>query len=158
MHCALQDGTLTTEANLLLEACEGSGFTSSDLEAHFQNDWVFPQQHRSKGKLLWRIFDQSRKGLQDKVNASASEMLLLYVLLRHYSFAVLGIGQRSLPSLNHFAQLALVSTFCYWRSGGTLRRLRLLLVCRLLFGIMVGAMLPPMEIRISSLSFICFGI
>ena len=92
MHCALQDGTLTTEANLLLEACEGFGFTSSDLEAHFRNDWVFPQQHQSKGKLLWRIFDQSRKGLQDKVKASASEMLLLYVLLRH--FFICRVGHR----------------------------------------------------------------
>ena len=84
MHCVLQDGTLTTEASLLLTACEGLGFTSSDLEAHFKNDWVFPQQHQSKGKFLWRIFDQSRKALQDKVKASASEMLLLYVLLRQF--------------------------------------------------------------------------
>ena len=92
MHCALQDGTLTTEANLLLTASEGLGFTSSDLEAHFKNDWVFPQQHQSKGKLLWRIFDQSRKGLQEKIKASASEMLILYVLLRH--FFICRVGHR----------------------------------------------------------------
>ena len=84
MHCALQDGTVTTEAALLLSACEGIGVTSREIETHLKSDWDFPQQHRAKGNLLWRVFDESRKTLQDKVKASASEMLILYVLLRHF--------------------------------------------------------------------------
>jgi hypothetical protein len=84
MHSALQDGTLTTDAGLLLSSCEVVGITSKEIETHLKSDWVFPHAHRSKGKLLWRIFDQRGKSIQDKVKASASEMLVLYALLRHF--------------------------------------------------------------------------
>ena len=84
MHCALQDGTLTTKAFLLLSACRDIGVTSQEIENHLKTDWTFPQEHRAKGVLLWRVFDESRKTLQDKIKASASEMLILYVLLRHF--------------------------------------------------------------------------
>jgi hypothetical protein len=84
MHAALQDGTLTTEAALFLSACEEVGVASEHIGTFLKNGWSFPKASRSKGKALHRVFDSHRKSTSSKLKASASEMLGLYALLRHY--------------------------------------------------------------------------
>ena len=84
MHTFLQDGVLTTEAALLVAACVAKiGMTLDDLKNHFREEWCFPRQHKSKGTRLWLIF-QDRRVSPHKLKASASEMLQLYGLLRHF--------------------------------------------------------------------------
>ena len=84
MHTFLQDGVMTMEAALLLEACRTKLDMGLDvLRDHFQQQWSFPRQHQSKGRRLWQAF-QDRRVSAKKIKASASEMLQPYGLLRHF--------------------------------------------------------------------------
>ena len=84
MHTFLQDGALTVEAALLVQACRVKlGLTLDVLRNFFKQPWLFPRQHQSKGVRLWRVF-QDRRVCDRKIKASASEMLQLYGLLRHF--------------------------------------------------------------------------
>ena len=86
VHTWLQDGVLTVEATLMTKA-HGAQSAPERLRTFLQLPWNFPKDMGSKGKLLWRIFSTHRlddKNEVDKVRASASELLGLYSLLRHF--------------------------------------------------------------------------
>lgn len=84
MHSALQDGSLTTEAALLLSSAEVVGVTSSQMEAHFKRNWSYPRQRQHQGRHMWEIFESGRRLTETKIKATASDMLMLYTLLRHF--------------------------------------------------------------------------
>ena len=86
VHTWLQDGIFTVEATLIVRA-HGAASTPELLRTFLELPWKFPKDMGSKGKLLWRIFSKHRldeDGEVDKVRASASELLGLYSLLRHF--------------------------------------------------------------------------
>ena len=88
VHCALQDGSLTVECYRFIEAAEGLGLTSfPDIENYLKTTgWNWP--HSSKpASSLHRIFDSYRSDsskTNQRLKTSASEMISLYSLLRHY--------------------------------------------------------------------------
>lgn len=74
VHCMLQDGVLTTETYLLITAASAV-VSMRDLERYLKGDWCFPASSRAKSKVLWQVFDSARCPSQEKLKASASEML-----------------------------------------------------------------------------------
>ena len=106
MHSALQDGALTIEIHLFITACQSmcnKGY--EDVKAYFQLPWIFPQYQRSKGAGLYRIFSEYRRnkdGVMDKLRASATELIGMYSILRHWAESE--IGDREEMS-NHVASL-----------------------------------------------------
>ena len=59
-----------------------------DYEAFLKSDFKFPGWMTTKGSRLWRIFDSHRNDDDDrdgfKLKGDASEMMGLYILLRHF--------------------------------------------------------------------------
>ena len=104
-HSMLQDGVFTREVGLLLKAAEPYGVTMESVRIFLKDDrWQFPQAMAVKSKQLHLIFHSYRSGDTgdtDKVKASASELLGLYSLLRHFveinpdSFAALQLERKS---------------------------------------------------------------
>jgi hypothetical protein len=91
LHSALQDGTINVEAFLLVSACEELGLTTmTDLEAYFKYSWHFPAAFRAKGRSLYQVFDACRCPAQDRIKCTATEMLGVYGLLRHFVQTRLG--------------------------------------------------------------------
>lgn len=91
VHNMLQDGVFTTEATLFLRACGEFGIAYSDLRQLFHDDtWCFPHATRVKSKALYKVFDSWRtpRGEPDRVRCSASELLGLVGLLRHFAETV----------------------------------------------------------------------
>lgn len=87
VHSMLQDGVFTKEAWLFLQAAEPYGVTLEMVRAFLKNPrWRFPKAMESKSLQLHRIFDSYRNsdGGDEKLKASASELLGLYSLLRHF--------------------------------------------------------------------------
>ena len=86
MHSALQDGFLTEECSLVVSACRSTGVTFEDLRLYLDDDqWTFPKASGTKLKALSRVFSSYRVSVDsDKLKCSASELLGLYALLRHY--------------------------------------------------------------------------
>ena len=85
VHGILSDGILLAEMGLLIDADEGAG--RMDYEAFMKSDLRFPKQYAQKGNLLWRVFDSYRNSDDDtcaKIKADASELLGLYVVMRHF--------------------------------------------------------------------------
>ena len=83
VHCMLADGVFPIEVCLMISAAEGI-VTMKDLESYMKHGWVFPVASRAKGKALWQVFDTARCPSGEKLKGSASEMLGLYSLLRHF--------------------------------------------------------------------------
>ena len=93
MHSSLQDGMLTVDSHLYVTACDRVGKGYGDVERFMQREWCFPKVHQSKGRQLFRIFSACRAnadGEHDKLRASASELLGMYVLLRHWAETEVG--------------------------------------------------------------------
>jgi hypothetical protein len=89
VHTALQDGFMSGECFRFLEACEAKipGFSMRELEGYLKGDWLFPQVFKTKSKQLHRVFNAYRdKSTHEhsKLKASASEVLGLYSLIRHF--------------------------------------------------------------------------
>ena len=89
VHSMLQDGAFTKEAFLFVQACEPYGVTFPSIEAFLKDgSWRFPYASRCKSIQLHRIFDAYRNPASSadrgKLKCSASELLGLYSLLRHY--------------------------------------------------------------------------
>ena len=80
MHNALQDGTLTTEVFLFLAE---AAVPRETLEAYMKTTFTFPRSTHVKSAALHRIFNEYRFS-EAKFRCSASEMLSLYGLLRHF--------------------------------------------------------------------------
>ena len=93
VHSCLQDGLLTVDAHLYIEACEGIGKGYEDVEAFMRRQWSFPVVQRGKSHRLYQIFSQARtnaEGEHDKLRAQASELLGVYVLMRHWAETEVG--------------------------------------------------------------------
>lgn len=87
VHNTFQDGTFTTEATVLLERASEVGVTYQMLEEFLaSNAWCFPSANKSKAKELHRVFSSWRNPNEEetKVRGSASELLGLYGMLRHF--------------------------------------------------------------------------
>ena len=88
VHTFLQDGSLTTDAWLLIQACTNHGLASNATILEFiQEEWVTPMHRRHRGRPLSRIFNEwgeKANTAKDKLACSASELLNLYGLLRHF--------------------------------------------------------------------------
>jgi hypothetical protein len=99
MHTALQNGTVTDEVFRYTKACEAIGLTHMDIEAYLKEAWQFPANSRSSTGLH-RVFNDYRSHSSDKaerLKASASEMIGLYGLLRHWAATRVGdhVGLRA---------------------------------------------------------------
>lgn len=84
IHNSFQDGVFTTEAWLFLGA---SGVESAVIQRFLQGNWCFPRATRSKGQSLHRVFNSYRSSSSaeaERLKCSASEMMGLYDLLRHF--------------------------------------------------------------------------
>ena len=85
LHTTMQDGTVTIETFLFVSSCEELGVTTmADLEAYMKSNWQFPAAFRQKGRLLYHVFDACRTPAHDKIKCTATEMLGVYGLLRHF--------------------------------------------------------------------------
>ena len=93
MHSALQNGTITEELFLSTSACSQLGYTLKSLAGHLKSEWEFPQSHRKKDKMLWHVFDEFRSRASSeahRLKASASEVLSIYSIVRHWVATVVG--------------------------------------------------------------------
>ena len=96
MHSALQNGVVTDEVFLFCKACRVGGHNFSDISQYLKTEWIFPQSARHAGKGLYHVFDAFRSRSSDKADrlkASASELLGLYSILRHW--ATVAVGDRA---------------------------------------------------------------
>ena len=88
VHAALQDGLVTTELFCFMKAASAkAGFSASQWEQHLKRQWSFPAHFKSKGNQLFRVFDEYRtrsSNEADRLKTSASELLSLVCLLRHF--------------------------------------------------------------------------
>mgnify|MGYP006251117275 CR=1 FL=1 len=83
MHSLLQDGMLTVDAFLFLQA---AGITYSRLEHYLKADWIFPKSHHNNIKP-YTIFNSMRARSHSeagKLRCQASELLNVYGLIRHF--------------------------------------------------------------------------
>ncbi len=92
MHGALQDGVLFIIIQLLLQAVTAKmGWGLERVESFLYSDWQFPKAMRGKMRGIWRMFDaRAREHMDERIKFKyvASELLGLYVLLRHFILAV----------------------------------------------------------------------
>ena len=87
VHTQLQDGVLSCDTYLLLKACERIGVQMSTFEAYLKRGWEFPNESRPKAMTLYRCFNEYRSRAverADKLKCTASELLGVYGLIRHY--------------------------------------------------------------------------
>lgn len=80
MHNALQDGMLTLEVFLFLAE---AAVPRETLEEYMKTTFAFPRSTHVKSSELHRIFNEYRFS-EARFRCSASEMLSLYGLLRHF--------------------------------------------------------------------------
>jgi hypothetical protein len=96
VHTFLSDGLFSCEAFLMIKACEPLGIHQSHLCTYLKDSkWQFPLAHTSKSKSLYRVFDVYRSSASTeagRLKSSASELLGLYGLLRH--FVEVHVGRR----------------------------------------------------------------
>ena len=95
VHSALQDGCMSIECHKLIaasDAADRGGYT--EVEAHLKKPWKFITAWQYKGKQLHRIFSRHRAnsatGEHEKLKATASEVLGMYIILRHWVETELG--------------------------------------------------------------------
>jgi hypothetical protein len=90
MHNFLQEGTMSVELTLILDACEGLGLSKSTFAAIFDADWRVPLFRQQKNNFLQVIFQYADEHGSD-IKCSASELLALYSIVR-YSVAIFAAG------------------------------------------------------------------
>lgn len=102
VHTFLQDGVMNVEACLMIGAC---AVNIETLRRFLSLPWQFPHHMQSKGQQLWRIFSDTRldeHGEVDKIRATASELLGLYSLLRHFVSTEIDITAELQPNWDSF--------------------------------------------------------
>jgi len=88
VHSVLCDGSFSCEAHLVLESSERvvhKGF--NHVESFLKDGWNLPAHRNTYKGVLYHIFDDIRHTYDDnheKLKASASELLSVYGLLRHW--------------------------------------------------------------------------
>ena len=91
VHSALQDGCLSIECHLFINACEPLGLDYTSVEEFFKLGWFFPKSMQSKGQSLHRVFSSWRCHEEaNKLKASASECLGVYTILRQFALSEVG--------------------------------------------------------------------
>ena len=95
MHGALEDGTLYVSCQCLLVRLKAKlGWGTDRLERFLRADWDFPKATARKMRNIWHIFDRYARDHMDnriKFKSTASELLGMYVLLRHWVLTVVSI-------------------------------------------------------------------
>ena len=94
MHSMLQNGTLTEEIYLFTQACNELGYRHHQLADYLKSEWVFPHCRKSQSRGLWHVFDafRSRSSAEaERLKASASEILGIYSVVRHWVATVVGL-------------------------------------------------------------------
>ena len=87
-HSLLCDGSFSTEVYLFLQSSErlaDKGF--ADVATHLKDQWTFPAQRRGSMKQLHLVFNDFRCDYasdHERLKASASELLAVYGLVRHW--------------------------------------------------------------------------
>lgn len=84
VHGVLCKGIMDIEMSCWLEA--DAGASMKDYETFMKSDLQFPVHYQTKGSYLWRVFDEFRNEEEEapKIKASASELLGMYALMRHF--------------------------------------------------------------------------
>ena len=83
-HCCLQGGLMNVEMYLFLEATK---VPYSHLQTYFQAAWEFPRCKAKSGRALHNVWNEWRNRSNDtaeKFKCSASDLLGVYSLVRHY--------------------------------------------------------------------------
>ena len=83
VHVFLQDGTVIAEIKCLLRAMRPM-LQRNAMENFLKCDWRYPRQHTKAGKLHHVFRAACESGDAMKLKAGASEVLALYILLRHF--------------------------------------------------------------------------
>lgn len=88
VHSALQDGSLAIDMFLFIDACVRKlGTRWEDLELYMHTRWEFPHMLQHRGRALHRIFSEWRTSENNnKMRATAGELLGVYTLVRHWAF------------------------------------------------------------------------
>lgn len=83
VHNVLQDGILSAELHAMMQA---RVVCREGLREFMQQEWFFPAAHASKGRALWRVFDDRRIAAEspNRIKASCSELLGIYGLVRNF--------------------------------------------------------------------------
>ncbi len=87
VHTVFQGGVFSVEAQLFIGAAEAVGVDKNAVHAFLKDDrWMFPMFTKVKSSQLHRIFDSRRESSEhpEKIKGTASELLGLYGLLRHF--------------------------------------------------------------------------
>lgn len=87
VHTTLCDGIFSCECHLLLKRSEEKVEKGFDAVRAFLVGWEFPSHRKTNMELVTRIFTDFRHAYaenHDKMKASASELLCVYGLLRHW--------------------------------------------------------------------------
>ena len=95
MHGALEEGVLYISVQCMLVAVKDKlGWELDRLERFLKAAWQFPREAGKKMRGVWRIFNSFSCAKMDeriKFKSTASELLGMYVLLRHWIFAVVAL-------------------------------------------------------------------
>ena len=83
VHSALQDGMMSTEAFLMVCSLEKAGVPMSALQDFFGLPFTYPKEYACKRRHLKWVWKQSQNS-ETKLRCSCSELLSLYVMLRHF--------------------------------------------------------------------------
>ena len=88
VHTTLCDGAFSCDCHLFLQRSEVKVEIGFPHVGNFLNDgWAFPKQRRAQTEILRRVFNDFRHVYadnHDKLKATASELLCVYGLMRHW--------------------------------------------------------------------------
>jgi hypothetical protein len=99
MHGALQEGCLNVAMRCYLQDLETlDSEVLVKLERFLKADWNFPKHLRCKMMNLWTVFNEtSRSRMSDmKFKCSASNLIGLYILFRHFVYVIVPDEHRRL--------------------------------------------------------------
>lgn len=98
VHTMLQDGFMSTEVWRFLDNCSQTlvpdVFTMDSVRSYLKDDsWRWPGHARSSGVGLHRLFQAScveKMRENNKIRSNSSEMLSLYIIIRHFIHTHIG--------------------------------------------------------------------
>ena len=112
MHCLLSNGVLSLEVFLLLDVCEKHFHLKYPaIQLYFKSDWRFPGFSKCKGRAIHEVFNSTRESAsKHSFKASATELLIVYPILRHFMDTV--ITPRCVPSGSLRAEVRSFAAAC----------------------------------------------
>ena len=108
LHTLFQEGAMSIEMYEMYNACSATAPDEGTFRKAFSDylrTWQWPNHHASKGRYLFRLFDDYRWEKMTRKGAIvglASEQYALYPVLRHYVNIVVGVGGALAASKNSF--------------------------------------------------------